>query len=288
MQVLVTGADGQLGRSLQAIAHTTGHVFDFAPRQILDISDHEAVKRYFDPRQIRYCINTAAYTQVDRAEEDSTQAHLLNTRAPEHLAAICHDHGCVLIHLSTDYVYHNALRRPLREDDPTHPVSVYAKTKLAGELRAMAANPETIVVRTSWLFSKYGHNFVKTMARLMRDGRPLRVVDDQTGCPTYAGDLAGALLRIIDTLDAGVISRPFGVYNYCNEGMTTWYGFANAIASHLGLDVQITPVHSAEYGAPAPRPGYSVLDTTKIRSAFGLQIPHWSEGLTKALLSQSL
>ena len=284
MRILVTGAEGQLGRSLAKHAHTSQASVVFASRSDLDIADTEAFRPFFASHQFDFCINTAAYTKVDLAEQQQQEAHLINGIAPGFLAQACHDQGCTFIHLSSDYVYHNGLRRSLREDDPVSPVSVYAQTKLEGEQNALHANPRTLIIRTSWLFSEFGHNFVKTMTRLMIAGKSLRIVNDQFGCPTYAGDLALVILKIIKTLHAdGPRDEMYGIFNYCNEGTTTWYDFAREIATMLGVTPDIIPVSTSDYAAPASRPLYSVLDTTKIKKAYGIQIGHWREGLSLVL-----
>jgi len=282
-RILVTGAGGQLGRSLERISHIVHGYFTFASRQDLDISDAVAVREYFAAHTFDFCINTAAFTQVDLAEQNIESAHLLNVIAPGLLAEACSKQQCTLIHISSDYVYHNDIVRPLREDDPTNPVSVYARTKFEGEQVVIQGNPQTIVLRTSWLFSEYGYNFVKTMVRLLTAGKALRVVDDQYGCPTYCGDLAEAIMKIIHTIDKNSDTEMWGIFNYCCEGPVSWYGFACEIASYLEISPDITPVTTAEYGAAAARPPYSVLDTTKIEDTFSVATRHWREGLIRVL-----
>lgn len=278
-RILVTGADGQLGRSLQALSTSFQADWIFTTRTELDISDDNAIREFFKERHFDFCINTAAYTKVDLAEQESEQANLINAVAPGLLAMACHQQGCVFVHLSSDYVYDNGLTRPLKEDDPVSPTSVYARTKLEGERLAMQSNPRTLIIRTSWVFSEYGHNFVKTMARLLSSGKALSIVNDQIGCPTYASDLAEAILKIVRTIHADNRGNVFGVYNFCNDGPVTWYAFAKEIGKMLGIEPDITPVSTGEYGAPATRPLYSVLDTRKVVEMFGIEIRDWRVGL---------
>ena len=282
--ILVTGAEGQLGRSLAKIAPLHELDFVFVSRRDLDIADANQIREYFANTQFDFCINTAAYTKVDLAEQEKDQAYVINADAPGYLSVECSRQNCVLIHISSDYVYDNGLHRPLREDDPVAPASVYARTKLEGEVRALRENTHTVIIRTSWLFSEYGHNFVKTMARLMEEGRSLQIVNDQAGCPTYAGDLASAIVGIIQTMNSAPgRNDTYGVFNYCNTGSTTWYDFAIEIASVLGVIPNIRAVSSAEYSTAAKRPHYSVLNTEKIRGVFDIEIPHWKKGLQHVL-----
>ena len=283
LRILVTGASGQLGRSLADIKETLPAEWVFTQRGELDISDPTGVQQYFAAHRFDYCFNTAAYTRVDGAETDRDAARMINETAPGIVGACCAQQGCALIHFSTDYVYDNGLTRPLKEDDPCTPASVYAHSKLAGERLALAANGKTLMIRTSWVFSEYGHNFVRTMARLLMESRSVRVVNDQVGCPTYAGDLAKALVHIIQRFEAGDPKAVFGLYNFCNSGAVTWYDFALEIGRQLGIGARISPVSTEEYGALAARPPYSVLDTSKIESAFDLQIQPWEKGLTQVL-----
>jgi len=284
-RILVTGAHGQLGQTLKALTPLDGFEFTFASHIELDITKQELISEFFDKQHFDVCINTAAYTHVDLAEQEQEKAIALNALAPGLLAKACRNHGAALIHFSSDYVYHNGLTRPLREDDPASPASVYAKSKLEGEHNAFSANPRTLIIRTSWLFSEYGHNFVKTIVRLMRSGKSLRVVNDQTGCPTYAGDLAKAVIKVVNRLKSDDDTYLFGIYNYSNSGQVTWYDFARAIEDAIGLDATITPVTTAEYGAAAVRPNYSVLDTEKIQRAFAVETPDWHAGLQKVVES---
>jgi dTDP-4-dehydrorhamnose reductase len=287
-RILITGADSQLGQSLAKLASTLPADFVFATRNVLDITDNIGTVKYFGEHQFDFCINTAAYTKVDQAEQEVAAATQINEVAPGFLATLCKNTDCKLIHISSDYVYHNGLTRPLKEDDPVTPQSVYAHSKLNGENVVLEANPNAVIIRTSWLFSEFGHNFVKTMARLITAGKPLRIVNDQIGCPTYASDLALAILTIIRTLhEESSREDLYGIFNYCNEGPTTWYDFALEIAAILEITPDITPVSTEEYGAVAARPTYSVLDTTKIKSKYGIGTRHWREGLGEVLRLRS-
>lgn len=282
-RILVTGAGGQLA---QCLADISGHMdaeWVFASRAMLDIADQAQCEELFNAQSFDFCINTAAYTKVDLAEQEQEEAFLINATAPAQLARLCAQHECVLIHFSTDYVYDNDLRRPLREDDPLSPQSVYARSKHAGEVRVLQEHPASLILRTSWVFSEYSHNFVRTMARLMRENKSLRVVNDQYGCPTYAGDLAKAISHIIRRFQDPA-HRQFGVFNYCNSGETNWFEFAKVIASHLGLTPDLSPVTTADYGAAASRPAYSVLDTTKIKTTFGVDTPPWEDSLARIIV----
>ena len=287
-RILVTGATGQLGRCLADRQSQFTADWRFVSREELDLADPNGIEAYFNSNAFDVCINTAAYTAVDSAEHENQLAHLINAEAPAHLARFCAASNCKLIHFSTDYVYDNGLSRPLREDDPLNPKSVYAKSKLEGEQNVERHCHESIVIRTSWVFSEYGHNFVKTMARLMSKGRPLKVVDDQVGCPTYAGDLADMTLVVLDRIFNPAGDRLWGVYNYANSGPVSWYEFANQIAGRLGLNAELSPVSTVEYGAVAPRPAYSVLDTTKIQTTFGIAVRSWEEGLSHVLRTIAL
>lgn len=283
-KILVTGASGQLGQELQALAAEYNDFrFLFTDRQALDITKQDAVQRFFEKNQVDYCINCAAYTAVDKAESESDLAYNINVKSVEYLANACNNTGARLIHLSSDYVYHNGLNTPLKETNPTHPQSVYAKTKLAGEAAAKAAN--AMIIRTSWVYSSFGNNFVKTMIRLGKERPELRVVYDQIGTPTYAQDLAKAVLDIIEKIESNIISRDLlhGVYNYSNEGVSSWYDFAKAIFEMTSINCKVTPIETKDFPTPATRPPFSVLNKTKIKEAFDLEIPYWREALSRCL-----
>ena len=279
--ILITGAYGQLGHEFQALQLEFPELdFVFTDRDQLDIANADQVKSFFDRQPFDYCLNCAAYTAVDKAESEPALAYLINEKGPANLAAACQEHGATLIQFSSDYVYHNALNRPLLETDPVTPKGVYAASKLAGEQAAIAANPQTLVLRTSWIYSSFGHNFVKTMLRLSRERRQLKVVYDQIGAPTYARDLARNVLDIIQSEQA---ARHPGIYNFSNEGVTSWYDFALAIFELSGVHCQVTPIGSSAYPTAANRPHYSLLDKEKFKTTFGKTIPHWKASLAECL-----
>lgn len=284
--VLVTGAGGQVGRALQEIQeHFPGLRLLAAGRDQLDLADPNAARRFLHAHTVDFCIHAAAYTAVDRAESEPEMAHRVNAAGSGYLAAACAEAGAPLIYLSSDYVYHNTLNRPLREDDPTTPKGVYARAKLAGEQLAREAQPQTMIVRTSWVYSPFGSNFVHTMLRLGRQRPDVSVVYDQIGAPTYAHDLARALLTIIEQAAQGNIApdRWAAIYNYANEGVTSWYDFAVAIFEESGVNCRVFPIESKDYPTPAQRPSFSVLNKEKIKTNFGLTIPHWRQSLRHCL-----
>ncbi|RYY39308.1 MAG: dTDP-4-dehydrorhamnose reductase [Chitinophagaceae bacterium] len=268
MKILVTGAGGQVARELaQLAAKRPMDEFVFRSSTELNITHADSVWQAIADEEPDYCINAAAYTAVDKAEADPETAFLVNAEGPRLLAAACAAKGARFLHISTDYVFDGNASEPYREDDPVNPLGVYGASKRKGEVQSMEANRETIIVRTAWVYSAFGNNFVKTMLRLMRERPQLSVVNDQHGCPTYAADLAAALLHIIDS---GKWTP--GIYHYCNEGATTWYHFAEAIRDRAALSTQLLPISTEQYPTPARRPAYSVLDTTKFRSTFGAEI----------------
>jgi dTDP-4-dehydrorhamnose reductase len=287
VKILVTGAEGQVGRELQALApEFPAFAFTFAGSKQLDITDARAVNRFFDENRWDWLLNCAAYTAVDKAEQEPQLARLVNAEGPLLLAHACRAQGCRMVHLSTDYVYHTQQNRPFRESDPTHPRSVYARTKLAGDDAVQAEYPDgAMVLRTSWVYSAFGHNFVKTMLRLGRERAELKVVSDQIGTPTYARDLAQALLDMISAAASGHISsdKLRGIYHYSNEGAASWYDFALAIFEISGIACRVSPIPTAAYPTPAQRPPYSVLDKTNWKAVFGLPLRHWREALRDCL-----
>lgn len=284
--ILITGATGQLGQEFQVLTEKfPGFNFIFAGKFELDITNPQYVADFFRKNRFDYCVNCAAYTAVDKAESEPDLAFALNVDGVRELAQSCITRDIPLIHLSTDYVYHSEPGRPFRESDKTDPQSVYARTKLEGERVAMAVHPMTMVIRTSWVYSSFGHNFVKTMLRLARERDEIKVVNDQIGTPTYARDLANAILTMIQKVEDEEVPSVHlrGIYHYSNEGETNWYEFAKAIFALRGLDVKLSPVTTAEFPTPALRPPYSVLDKTKIKTTFGLEIPDWMESLKDCL-----
>ncbi len=281
--ILITGANGQLGQSFRLLAFDyPEHSFLFASSADLDISDPIAVEKYFaEHKNITWCINCAAYTAVDKAESDVDRAYAVNVLGPKHLAQACRKLGAALIQISTDYVYHNRQNTPFKEGDPESPKGVYASTKLQGDKAALRSNPHTMIVRTSWVYAAMGHNFVKTMLKLGRERSHLNVVFDQIGTPTYAPDLAQALMWVIEKTEAHEVpmSALRGIYHYSNEGVTSWYDFAVAIFEIKNIHCRVMPIESAGYPTPAKRPPFSVLNKQKIRITYGLDIPHWRESL---------
>lgn len=273
--ILVTGANGQVGRELQVIASTdAAYNSVFLSRDELSIDRPEQVEAVFNKYAPQYCINCAAYTAVDKAETEQAMAYQINGEATGVLAAACKRAGAGFMHISTDYVFNGTATAPYREDHAVDPVNVYGASKLQGEQLAVQHNPDAIIIRTSWVYSRFGNNFVKTMLRLMRDRESINVVDDQQGSPTYAADLAEAMLAIIRS---GVWVP--GIYHYSNEGVITWYQFAQAIRELTSSSCKVNPIPSSGFPTPAKRPGYSVLSKEKIKENYRLTIPGWRTSL---------
>ncbi len=269
--ILVTGGNGQLGSELKNLLPDA--VFtDFSD---LDITNFNAVMDFVKNNNIDTIINCAAYTAVDKAEDEPELAAKVNTVGPENLAKT----GCKLIHVSTDYVFDGCGHQPYQPDDEANPVSIYGKTKLAGEQAVLLSAKEVVIIRTAWLYSSFGNNFVKTMRRLGAERESLNVVADQIGTPTYARDLAEAIVAVLPQLN----EQNKGVYHYTNEGVCSWYDFAHEIMELSGLKCKVCPIPSSAYPTKATRPFYSVLDKSKIKSTFGIEIPHWKESLQKCL-----
>lgn len=286
MNILVTGANGQLGNELRIVARGSSHKFVFTdvvdvPGQEtvhLDITDLEAVRELVKLEAIDVIVNCAAYTNVDKAETDAELAELLNAKAPQNLAIAMKEAGGLLVHISTDYVFgKEPYNTPCREDMVGTPTGVYGLTKLHGEQNILASGCRYVIIRTAWLYSEFGKNFVKTMIGLTATRPELKVVFDQVGTPTYAYDLAEAIVRIIE--------RPVeGIYHYSNEGVCSWFDFTKMIAEYSGqTQCNIQPCHSDEFPSPVKRPAFSVLDKTKIKETFGLQIPYWTDSLRKCI-----
>jgi len=281
MNILVTGAGGQLGQTFKSISEfpeMEEFSFTFRDSGELDITDEEAVRQELSLNQYAYCINCAAFTHVDRAEDKRKEAHAINVGGARNLAIACKENHTVLIHISTDFVFDGYLNTPYRETDLARPIGFYGDTKYKGE-RAIVQNlEEYFIIRTSWLYSEFGSNFMKTILRLGQERDKLSVVYDQVGTPTYAYDLAEAIVRIIKAH-----SIDYGIYHYSNEGVASWYDFAWAIIKDYGVDVELCPILSEEYPTAAERPKYSVLNKNKIKRTFGLEIPHWRDSLRVAL-----
>jgi dTDP-4-dehydrorhamnose reductase len=279
-KILVTGANGQLGSEIGVLAPSyPQYEFVFVTRETLPIEDTALLEKAFNEHQFAYFINCAAYTAVDLAEKEPEKAYLANAEAPGNAARICKQFGALFIHVSTDYVFNGQGTQPYKETDAVDPLGVYGASKLQGEQRVMEHNSSSMILRTSWVFSSFGKNFVKTMIRLMKDRDSINVVADQFGCPTYAADLAKAIIEIIADKDKQIP----GIYNYCNDGVTTWFDFAKAIKEYTGSSCLVLPITTTEYPTPAKRPAYSVLDTTKIRSQLGITIPEWKKSLQDCL-----
>ena len=279
MNILVTGCNGQLGSEIRRMAEAfPQHTFYYTDVAELDITCQKAVERFAEEHQIDGIVNCAAYTAVDKAEDNEALCELLNGEAPGYLAAAIENRGGWIIHISTDYVFDGKAHLPYRETDATNPQSVYGRTKLAGEKNVLQLCSRTVIIRTAWLYSSFGNNFVKTMIRLGRERSELGVVFDQIGTPTYARDLASAIFTIIDK---GI--QP-GIYHFTNEGTASWYDFAKAVHRMAGIRTcKVSPIHTADYHTQACRPHYSVLDKTKIKNTFSIEIPYWEESLNTCI-----
>ncbi len=277
--ILVTGSSGQLGSSLKTRASTLhGYRFIFTDIEELDITSHKELERFFEGQNINMVINCAAYTDVDQAEQDVDKAMLINHLSVANLATLSTAYAYHLLHISTDYVFDGKASKPYQENDTTQPATIYGLSKLRGEEAIMASESAATIIRTSWLYSETGHNFVKTILKKARESKVLDVVDDQIGSPTYAGDLADAIMQMVPRL---IGNKGQGLYHYANQGVCSWYDFAGAIVEIAGLDTEVRPVASSNYITPAPRPGYSVLDTSRIRKETGISIPFWKDSLIK-------
>ena len=279
MNILITGCNGQLGNELQLLeAGNPQHTYFNTDVDELDITDREMINAFVEHNQIDGIVNCAAYTAVDKAEADEERARQLNTVAPGFLAAAIEQRQGWLVQISTDYVFNGTNHTPYTPGEPTCPNSVYGRTKLAGEVQAMTACRRTMVIRTAWLYSNFGSNFVKTMIRLGKERTELGVIFDQIGTPTYARDLAVAIMTAINK---GIVP---GIYHFSNEGAISWYDFAKAIHRLAGIrSCHVRPLHTAEYPTPAARPHYSVLDKTKFKQTYGLEIPYWEESLAECI-----
>jgi dTDP-4-dehydrorhamnose reductase len=275
-KIFITGSNGQLGRELQSLApELAQHNFFFFDRSTLPIEDPDAINAFLTRERPAWLINCAAYTAVDKAESEKETAFEINADAVGYLANACRKTSTRLIHISTDYVFDGTSATPLKETDPTGPINAYGASKLEGERQALRDNPDgTLIIRTSWVYSEFGNNFVKTMIRLMKERPALNVVNDQIGAPTYAADLAAAILHII-----GYPAFTPGTFNYSNEGKISWYDFATAIRNAIGSACTVNPIPTSQYPTPAKRPHYSLLDLTHIQNTYGVFIHDWQPSL---------
>ena len=280
-KVLITGSNGQLGSEIKLLASQYPQWnFMFTDVEELDLTDKQAISDLFERENFDYCINCAAYTAVDKAEDEEELATLINSTAPGYLASVCNDFNTLLVHISTDYVFDGTNYRPYTETDTPSPASAYGRSKLKGEQQVLEKASRVIVVRTSWLYSAFGNNFVKTMMRLGKERDALGVVVDQIGTPTCAADLAGALLEMINKTGSVPVKE---IYHYSNEGVISWYDFAKAIMAEAGINCKVNAIESKDFPAKANRPFYSVLNKAKIKHDFNLEISYWLESLKETI-----
>ncbi len=278
-KILITGVNGQLGQELKFLSpNHLHHNFIFADKQELDITDKEHLSVFIAENKVDFVINCAAYTAVDKAESDAHMAYKVNAEALGYISDACLSAGAKLIHISTDFVFDGSSSKPIPENADTNPISVYGKTKLEGELQALQINKDVVVIRTSWVYSSFGANFVKTIIRLCNERPTLNIIYDQIGTPTYARDLAEVLFAIVNDKEW----HP-GIYHYSNEGVASWYDFAIAIRDLKGYKTQINPIETHQYPTPATRPSYSVLNKKKIKDTYGITIPYWRDSLMKCI-----
>ena len=285
MKVLVTGANGQLGSALRRLLdrEMPGEAI-YTDKQGLDLTDAAAVEKFIRDNDVTHIVNCAAYTAVDRAEEEKRECSLINTDAVKNLAVAADMLGAKIIHISTDYVFDGTNHRPYRESDKVNPISQYGTTKRKGETALLALAPESIIIRTAWLYSDTGHNFVKTMLSLADKQNEIRVVCDQIGTPTYARDLAEAILAVLKSHQWVA-----GIYHFTDEGAASWYDFAKAILRIAGKKTRVVPIPTEDYPTLAQRPAYSILDRSRIKATYGVEIPHWEDSLAdcvKLILKQ--
>jgi len=286
MNILVTGANGQLGNEMRVVSKGSSDRYIFTDVEELDITNRDAVANFVKENDIKIVVNCAGYTNVEKAEDDEKTAELLNAQAVEYLAKACKDNDATLIHISTDYVFGgNEGNTPRTEDEPVNPTGAYGRTKLHGEQAIEKVGCKHVIIRTAWLYSEFGNNFVKTMRKLTAERDKLNVVFDQIGTPTYALDLAKVIMRIIDEIKAPNSSLLTSncIYHFSNEGVISWYDFAKEICELSGNTCDIQPCHSDEFPSKVKRPSYSVLDKTKIKNKLNITVPHWKESLKKCI-----
>ncbi len=279
-RILITGANGQLGSEIASKADTINNIYFFTDVDELDICNREAVCDYITKNSIEVVINCAAYTAVDTAEDDKANAYKINSDAVENIAIACKEQGAVLLHVSTDYVFDGKGDTPYNESDSTQPIGVYGDSKLKGEEVAMASGCSALIFRTSWLYSEFGNNFVKTMIRLTAERDELMVVNDQRGCPTYAADLAELLVMLSES---GKYEGCEGIYHFSNEGAITWFDFACEIARLAGNNCDIKPCTSAQFPSKVTRPSYSVMSKSKVQEVFGVVCREWQVALEECI-----
>jgi len=284
MKILVTGAKGQLGSEIKVLSADKNFSFEFIDQDELDLTKLESIEPFLNHSNPDFIVNCAAYTAVDKAEDEPTLAEMINAKAPKTIATYCKKNLKRLIHISTDYVFDGDFKRPIREDDQPNPQSVYGKTKLDGEKNVLEILTNAYIIRTAWVYSTFGNNFVKTMLKLGKERDELNVVSDQIGSPTYARDLGSAILHIIEEIKKGN-DQP-GIYHYSNEGICSWYDFAGEIMQLANLICQIKPISTAEFPTKAKRPAYSVLNKDKISGCFKLVAPHWKNSLKTLLTNE--
>ena len=273
--IIVIGASGQLGQCLKYVANKRSiEKVNFLTTSEASVVNLDSLSKAFSIYRPDFVVNCAAYTAVDKAEDEPDAARAINKTGAENLAILCAENNVTLIHISTDFVFKGETPHPLSENDPTKPVSVYGLTKLEGERAITAKLPQHYILRTSWLYSEYANNFVKTMLKLGAERDVLKIIADQTGTPTYAIDLAGVIFDIIDSA-----TDNYGIYHYSNEGVASWYDFARAVFDLSGTYVNTFPISTGEYPTKATRPAYSVMDKTKLKTTFGMQIPYWRDSL---------
>ncbi|MBR1928643.1 MAG: dTDP-4-dehydrorhamnose reductase [Paludibacteraceae bacterium] len=276
MNILVTGSNGQLGNEMRVLsALHAQHRFFFTDVEELDITNIEAIEQFVTSNNINCIVNCAAYTNVDRAEEDEPTAFLINATAVSNLGKVAATHNLLLVHISTDYVFNGKAFKPYKESDPTDPQTAYGRTKLKGEQLLHQVCPQAVVIRTAWLYSSFGNNFVKTMLRLGKEKDQLNVVFDQIGSPTYAADLAWAIMLVVNHPPQG----QHLIFHFTNEGVCSWYDFTKEIHRIANINCNVMPILSEQYTYKTPRPHYSVLDKQKFKTTFSVQIPHWQVAL---------
>jgi len=278
--ILVTGSKGQVGSELQFLSKNYEYNFFFTDRSTLDITNKEEIQSFIQENDIDVILNTAAYTAVDKAEEDKENTDKVNHLATKYLAEIAKENKIKLIHISTDYVFSGEHFKPYTEDDTTNPNGVYGQTKLDGEKAMQGINPKnSLIIRTSWVYSSFGANFVKTMIRLGKENDSLAIIFDQVGTPTYARDLAKVILDIIPNIN----NEQVEIYNYSNEGVLSWYDFSKEIMKMAKIECEINPIETKEYPTPVTRPHYSLLNKAKIKKEFNIIIPYWKDSLNECL-----